>query len=135
MATSKTAKTAKKNPPLNLYMNAAGLQKVATPLQDTYEPSVAQGNALPPLESALHTLREEIGGAHSAVENLYCTLQPFLPRHLFEEKDGGSEDTDELGYSENDSNLSPTVLEVRKALNEVLRLQHRLQFINCQVVR
>ena len=131
MATSKSVKNIQ-NSFQNIAPKALGNQHA----QDHYDDGLAQSlaNAYP-LEGALNALKYEITGAHTELANLYATLEPFLPRHLFEDKDDQGSESDPDHFSEIDSNLSPTMLAVHHALNEVLRLQQRLRFINGQVVR
>jgi hypothetical protein len=127
------AKASKKSPSLDTFKAAVGGTRafLNEPAQDEYASPVAAA----PLEYALTTLRSEVAGAHAAVENLYSRLEPFLPRHLFEDKGEGVSSGQPDMYSEHDPNMSSTVLEIHKALNELTRLQQRLNFINGQVVR
>ena len=135
MATSKSVKktTTLQNSFQNIAPKALGSQRVS----HHYDDGPSEQSPVPayPLEAALDALKYEIAGAHKELANLYATLEPFLPRNLFGDNDdaGMAEEADQ--FSELDSNLSPTMLEVHIALNQVLRLQQRLRFINGQVVR
>ena len=135
MAAAKSVKkTTLQNSFQNIAPKALGNQRVS---DHHYDDGPSEQSPVPayPLEAALDALKYEIAGAHKELANLYATLEPFLPRNLFGDNDdaGMAEEADQ--FSELDSNLSPTMLEVHVALNQVLRLQQRLRFINSQVVR
>src|SRR5271156_6108400 len=134
MATSKSVKkTSLQNSFQSITPKALGNQRVS----DHYDNGSPEQSPAPayPLEAALDALKYEIAGAHKELANLYATLEPFLPRHLFEDIGVADVEGEPDQFSENDSNLSPTMLEVHIALNQVLRLQQRLRYINSQVVR
>src|ERR1700676_3309708 len=127
MATANKAMKKNIEVPVNLQQSMAkATHHSFTPAQEL--PPEPQS----PLEYALSTLKHELANLSSSTENLYSTLEPFLPCHLFEDKDeGGNSNSGQPAlYSEHDSNLSSTVLELHKALNELTRLQQRLNFIN-----
>lgn len=94
------------------------------------------GAPTPALQHSLESLISLVSAAHYKLTGLVNTLQPFLPQHMFDDQEGsiGEEDGNFVGYSESGNGLSPTLIAVNKSLNELQRLNDRIDYVRNQVV-
>lgn len=113
----------------------------SVPKSATYpsHPEMTRGVGEPttPLIGALEALASSIITAHGAINTLQDTLEPFLPRRIFdlEEAKQDGDEKEDAGYSEHNDDLSATVLNIHRGINELNRLITRINWVNSQVVR
>jgi len=90
----------------------------------------------PPLEYSLDSLTNSIAAAHNTITQLTSVLQPFLQQHMFDDNEGQSADKADSDdyYAEHGSTLSPTLLSVNRAINEVTRLITRINYVRSNIV-
>jgi hypothetical protein len=89
----------------------------------------------PPLEYSLDSLANSISDAHAAIQEFTKLLQPFLQQHMFDDSLGQEAAADSDGYyAEHGSTLSPTLLSVNRAINEVNRLVTRINYVRSNIV-
>jgi hypothetical protein len=87
-----------------------------------------------PVAEALKQLDQLIATGHGELLNLMNTLEPYLPRFLFEENNDKAEADTSVYRPTVGSTLSPTQVALNISLDNLERLIDRIKYLRNQVI-